>query len=433
MEPIHKGHDESQEDHEIASVKLNVYDLGVKLEETVAEIFQRMGYSVESRTRVPTRSGATAEIDVLLRRGARTKAVECKNYDPSRSVGVSDLRVFRSKLDETGIYAGIFVTNTSFSEDSEKLADSVGIELWDGETLREKFFAYKIGRLRNPSVIQDPILPLQSDFASASYIHLKNNHAVRLFSAVLLYHPYIQVKYRLQARRNDPTGKAHNVRDEGFYIVDALDGDIIDREKSVLEGIGGLLKKKEERLQSREEKMVSEDLSQITPVTRPVLETSDYQVSVAEPGIKDSVAIKIVKHHVVARNSKNVDYRIKVRGEVETRQLRIVPRLNEVIVRGSKLIYVPKWNLEYECCQSSYSREILASSGRVLTDELAKCSKCTILRKPSVVVCEVCGRLLCDKHSYQEGRWLCEEHISEGLRSQVKNSGLRSLFKMRRD
>lgn len=421
-----------ESDEELTPVKIDVYDLGIKLEETAAEIFQRMGYSVERRKRVPTKSGATAEIDLLLRRGARTKAVECKNYDPSRSVGVSDLRVFRSKLDETGIYAGIFVTNTLFSEDSEKLADSVGIELWDGETLREKFFAYRIGRLRNPSLVQDPILPLQADFTSASRLHLKNGNCVSLFSKVLLYHPYIQVKYRLQSRREDPTGKAHTIRDEGSYLVDALDGDIIDREKGVLEGLGGLLKKKDERLQSREDKMVSEDLNSLPPVTRPVLGTSEYEVSVADPEIKESEAVRIVQEHVIHKNTRSVDYRIKIKGEYEIRKLRIVPRLNEVSVRGSKLTYVPKWNLEYECCQSSYSREILASSGRVLRDELAKCSKCTLLRKPSVVVCEECGRLLCEKHSYQEGRWLCEDHISEGLRAEVKDSGIRSLFKIRR-
>ena len=53
-------------DEELEPVKLNTYDLGVQLENTTASIFQKMGYSVEKRQRVQTKSGATAEIDILL-------------------------------------------------------------------------------------------------------------------------------------------------------------------------------------------------------------------------------------------------------------------------------------------------------------------------------------------------------------------------------
>jgi len=352
VKPIEATRKAASEEEETGPVRLNVYDLGVNLEETVAAIFNRMGYSVETRKRVPTTSGATAEIDILLQRGTRIKAVECKNYDPSRSVGISDLRVFKDKLGDTGIFAGVFVTNSSFSGDSERLAESTGIELWDGETLREKFFAYAIGRIRNPSLVQDPVLPLCTDFVSASSLSLRNSQYVRLFNAVLLYHPYLEVKYRLQARRSDPTGRAHLVSDDGIYFVDALDGDIINREKTILEGIGGLFKKSEERRQSREDRAVSVDLRNIEPVTKPVLATSDYQVSVAEPEIREADAVKIVRFHVVEKNTRNIDYRIKIRGEPEIRQLKVVPRLKEVNVRGAKLVYVPKWNLEYETGQS---------------------------------------------------------------------------------
>jgi predicted RecB family endonuclease len=425
--------DERTRDTEEEHFRLNVYDLGVKLEETVASIFESMGYCVERRKRLPTKSGATAEIDVLLRRGNRVKAVECKNYDPSRAVGVSDLRVFKSKLEETGIFCGVFITNTYLSEDAEKLADSIGIEVWDGDTLREKFFTYKIGRTRNPSLIQDPVLPVITDFATASNLSLRNSAFVKLYSARLLYHPYIIIKYRLLARRSDPTGKSHLIEDEGSCIVDALDGDIINRKKSIIEGIGKLLKSQEERRQSKEERYVTEDLNRIEPVIRPVLATHEYDVSVAEPEISEAEAIKIVRFYVIKKNTRTINYQQKIRGEYETRQLKIVPRQNEVSIRGTKLVYVPKWDLQYEAGQYSFSREILASSGRTLVDDLAKCSKCVLLKEPCAVVCEECGRPLCDKHSYQEiGRWLCEDHISDTLRQQVKGAGIFSRFKIRR-
>lgn len=420
---------ESINEETIETTKLNTYNLGVDLENTTASIFEKMGYSIEKRKRLPTKSGAIAEIDILLTRGSRRKAVECKNYDPSRSVPVSDMRVFKDKLYDTGIMSGIFVTNTYFSEDAQKCADSVGIELWNGEVHKEKFYAYAIGRIRNPSLINDPILPLNMDFSSASSLSLRNNHSIRLFSSVLLYHPYITVKYRLQAKRKDPAGKAHSFSDDGTYFVDALDGDIINLEKDIVGNVLGLFKKKEERLKSKEDKLVSEDLANITPISKPVLSNSDYKVSPAEPEITEADAVKIVKSRVIEKNKEDVSYDVKVRREVETREFSFVPRLNEVSIRGVKMVYVPKWNLEYEAGQSSFSKRFLGSSGRILEDDIAKCRKCTLLKMDTVAVCEVCGIPLCEKHVYQEGKFLCEDHISDELRQKLKANSLFSKFK----
>jgi hypothetical protein len=388
-----------------------------------------MGYVTQKRERVPTTSGATAEIDILLMRGNRRKAVECKNYDPSRAVGVSDLHIFKSKLDDTGIISGVFVTNVHFSEDAKKLAESRGIELWDGDELREKFFSYAIGRIRNPSLVHDPILPLQQDFFSASSLTLKNNQAVHLFSSVLLYHPYIIVKYRLRSPRKDPTGRNHIITDEGTYFVDALDGDIINRELGIVGSITGLFKDKEQRVESKEDKIVSEDLMTIVPTSQPVLRTTDYEVSVAEPSVSEEDAVRSVKDYIVEKNTQEVDYKIKVRGEWETRSIRVVPHLKEVSIRGQKLVYVPKWSLQYESGDRSFERRFVASSSKVIEDEISKCEKCSILKKRPISVCEICGVPLCEKHSYQEeGRWLCEDHVSDKMRQQIKQKGILSRF-----
>jgi hypothetical protein len=410
---------------------LNTYSLGVDLENVTASIFEKMGYSVEKRKRMPTKSGATAEIDLLLTRGNRRRAVECKNYDASRTVPVSDMRIFKDKLMDTGILSGVFVTNTFFSEDAEKLAESVGIELWDGEMHREKFYAYAIGRIRNPSLIDAPILPLTMDFSSASAVPLKNDYAIRLFSSVLLYHPYIIVKYRLQAKRNDPTGKAHSFSDSGTYFIDALDGDIINVEKDIVGNILGLLKSREERLKSKEDKLVAEDLERIEPVSKPILSNSDYNISPAEPEITEEGATKIVKAHLIEKNRKSVSYQVRRKDEIETRSFQFVPRLNEISIRGVKMVYVPKWNLEYESGEYSFSRRFLGSSGRILEDDLAKCRKCTLLKKGTVAVCETCGIPLCEKHVYDEGKYLCEDHISDELRQKVKGKSVFSGFKLR--
>jgi hypothetical protein len=185
-------------------------------------------------------------------------------------------------------------------------------------------------------------------------------------------------------------------------------------------------------MESREDKMVSEDLERIVPISKPVLSSSDYQVSVAEPEVTEEDAARIVKAHVAEKNRQDVRYNAKVKGEIETRSFRVLPRLSEVSIRGTKLVYVPKWDLEYESGQASFSRRFLASSGRTLEDGLAKCQKCTLLKKETVAVCEVCGTPLCEKHAYQEGGWMCEDHISDKLREETKGTGFLSKFKLGR-
>jgi hypothetical protein len=373
--------------------------------------------------RAPTRSGPLAEIDLILTRGNRRKAVECKNYDPSRAVGTSELRVFKDKLNDIGIASGVVVTNTAFSRDAEQLAVSVGIELWDGEELREKFFAFAIGRIQKPSLLQDPILPIQLDFLTASGLSLNNSHVVSLVNAVLLYHPYFIIKYRLFSQRKDPTGKIHKVNDEGSCIIDSLDGDIINREKGALQSISGLFQSKEKKIESRKDQLVTKDLMSLEAVREPVLKTSDYNVSVVDPAIVEEDALKLTRAYVVEKNITKADYRIKVRGEWDTRSIKIVPKQNEVSIRGQRLVYVPIWNLEYEAGSRTLERRFLASSGEVIENDFAKCVKCTLIKKQPIAVCEECGAPVCEKHSRQEGnRWLCEEHSSS------QTSGLFSKF-----
>lgn len=423
---------ESANEEATKPAKLNTYDLGISLENTAASILEKMGYTVEKRKRVPMRSGRTAEIDLLLTRGNRRRAVECKNYDPSMSVPVSDMHVFKSKLEEIGILSGIFITDTLFSEGARSLADSFGIELWDKDLFKEKAFIHLIGRTQTVSLVDEPILPLTLDFSTATSLNLRNSQFIHLISAALLYHPYHIVKYRLQARRNDPTGRIHKFSDAGSYFVDALDGDIVNVERNIAGSITALFKKKEERLKSKEDQLVSQDLDIIASVNMPVLSNSDYIVSAPEPEISEEETTRIIKSHLVEKNTKEVSYGIKVRGELETRSFTFVPRLNEIEIRGLKLVYVPKWDLEYEAGNSNFSRRFLGSSGKVLEDDLAKCRKCTILKKDATAVCETCGIPVCDKHLYDEGKLLCEDHISDRLREELKGKSVFSRFKLKR-
>lgn len=51
--------------------------------------------------------------------------------------------------------------------------------------------------------------------------------------------------------------------------------------------------------------------------------------------------------------------------------MKILPRANEITIRGHHVVFVPKWDLQYESGERDYQRRILASSGAFLEDELA--------------------------------------------------------------
>jgi len=411
--------------------QMNAYELGKHFEEKIATIFENEGYTVGIRKKVPTKSTAVCEFDILLERGQTLRAVECKNYQSLKTVGIHELHEFKSKLLDSGIYSGIFVTSTGYSEDAETLASQstdTHIDLWDRKEVMERLLSTATGRGQFASD-EHMVLPLATTFATASNIPLKNRHVVHMFNPKLIYHPYIQVGYRLQARRKDKTGKTHHFGDSGTYFVDGLDGDIINRDWSIATSIGSLLKRKEDRLASREDKMVVEDLRSIPPVTKAILSPSEYKTIVEKPSYTIEEAAETVRDYVIKKNTKDVSYEMKIKGELETRTLHFTPEASEISISSTKLVHTPQWNIDFEAGRSVLSRRILASSNRTLVDGLATCSKCTMLKKPSVAVCEECGRPLCEKHSYNEGRWLCLDHVSAATREEIKSKTLFSRIK----
>jgi len=78
-------------------------------------------------------------------------------------------------------------------------------------------------------------LRIGTDFPQASLLNVKNKASVRLFSAALIYHPYHLVKYRVHGSRKDLVGRVHKINDEGTFVIDGIDGDILNRGSSFLE------------------------------------------------------------------------------------------------------------------------------------------------------------------------------------------------------
>jgi hypothetical protein len=415
----------SIKDSPFAPRPLTAKEMGNTLEDNVATIFKRMGYNVQVRQRFSTQSG-TAEIDIVLTRGERKRGVECKNYGPARYVGIKELRDFKGRLEQVGIISGLFVTNTSFSGEAEQYGESNGIEMWDKSELSEKLLAYLTGRDGVQRVSTINALPTTQSFEVVSAVHIRNKDAVRLFTSQLLYHPYYLVKYRVYGTRKDPTGRVHKIVDESACIVDAVDQDIVNRKSGIIDGIGGLLKSKEERIERKEDKLVAKELVDGYPEKQTPGSTSEFELKVLEPQISDSVAWKIARDYAIEKNTRDVHYQPKnasddLMGALDTRTMRITPKESEVTRRGLDLVYVPKWDIQFESGQMTFRRRSLASSGTLVTDSIAKCEKCSILHRQTSAVCEICGLPLCEKHSYEEaGAVLCEDHISTDLRKKVK-------------
>lgn len=414
-------------------MRFNRSSRGKGLEDEVGRIFRNMGYSVEVRKNVTTEIGAPAEFDLLIYRHSRITAVECKNYDDSRPIGAKDIRDFAQKIREMKkIRDGIFISMSSFTTGARTVAAENNIDLWDSSRYYDNHCNWILKRGRLQEKTPDPILPIKMTLAQATDLAwMQNWQTIMLRRAALICRPYYQVKYQLTARRRDASGRIHTLRDEDTYFVDALDGRIVNLGSNVVQEIGRFLKK-DLRIQSKERKMIVEDLRNITPVLGYALPDSGCKLVVPDPEVSERDALDLVRSHVVGSNTKEVEYKIKIRGEMETRSFTIVPRMTEVKVHEYKLIRVPKWDLTYEVGERLLSRRFLASSARVIEDDLAKCEICPILMKrASMAVCEVCGRPLCERHSHLEDIWLCPDHISETLRQDLKRKTLFARVKSR--
>lgn len=99
----------------------------------VGEMFRREGWFVEERGRS---DGPDGNIDLELTRQGQRVIVQCKRWQ-SWVVSVDEIRGFVGTLtlEKLSPQSGIFVTLSKFSEQAEKEARKVGLELIDSGTL----------------------------------------------------------------------------------------------------------------------------------------------------------------------------------------------------------------------------------------------------------------------------------------------------------
>ncbi len=407
-----------------AKFRTSIQDLGKKLEECVEKMLNAMGYHTERRRRISGKSGELHEIDVVAKKGNLIWAVECKNW--INPVGIEQVRDFWAKLQDLGSeWNGIFVSFTGFTEPAENFAEQYNIDRWDQDFLKEEWLAVSVGRAEYATLGETKIvknaLPLNFDFSQVAEVGLRNKEKVSA-KGMLSYHPYFVAEYSYYAKFKDPTKTIHTFKDSGQVFIDGLDGTILNPPPT--KGTGTvtralkLIVSKDARKESRRNKKLIEEMQKSTPVKEYNVKGGEsYKVRILEPVVSPRSVAKSAIEFVAEKNTETVKYRPKEQEEyllTPPKTATYVPKRRDMNIKSIVLTNIPRWDLNLEALNKTYSREILACSRTVLEDTLQYCPKHTgPLKKENVAVCETCGQALCDKHVFQCptcNKWLCEEH-----------------------
>lgn len=405
-------------------VQRAIHELGEKLEECVEKILAAKGYKTKRRVRRVGLSGAHHEIDVLAQKGKVIKVVECKNW--RAPVGKKVVEDLYAKLKDLDLKCdGIVASFAGFTEDARNFAEYYGIELWEPDYLKEELFAVSVGRAKEvefgETIKVENALPLKISFMKAAEIKLQNKDKIAV-SGKLSYHPYYVVSYSYYARFKDPTKTVHKFKDEGKVFIDALDGEVLN--PPPVKDIVGFARKlksiisKQKREESKRNKKFIEEIELGLSMRSNynVKAGENYVVRIFEPSISRRSVAKSATNYIIEKNTRKIEYTPKNQEDElfpETKTITYIPKVKDINIKSVVLVYVPKWEVNYEAFGRTYVREMLAFSGTILEDNIRYCPKhIGLFKKETIAVCEVCGQALCSVHVFQCpicGKWLCED------------------------
>ncbi len=286
------------------------------------------------------------------------------------------------------------------------------------------------------------ILPISLSYEDATRLYLRNHSAVRVISAGLDIHPYFIFDYTLNLARVDPTGHKHTIRNSGRYIIDAFSGKCIKNDNNhkgsnTVRGIiqsmfskGAQNSNSINDADSNERRILIEDLTTHESVsTYSLMTEGTHSISIVDDKISSTAARRILLENVVGDNIVYASYQIKKpRGKIMERKFRIKPMNNEVRIRKERLVQVPKWIITFKAAQINYRRCMMATSGKLVIDEIASCRNRYFssgrfdnlsyegCKKTSHAVCEICGYTLCVDHIFEiNDSFYCSDHKSTNL------------------
>ena len=102
---------------------------GFEFEEYMAQVLRDNGFR---HVEVTVECGDQG-VDILAVRGGKTYAIQCKNY--AGAVGNTAVQEAYAGAEYYGCDIPVVVCPTDFTIPARELAESTGVELWDGERL----------------------------------------------------------------------------------------------------------------------------------------------------------------------------------------------------------------------------------------------------------------------------------------------------------
>lgn len=103
---------------------------GIAFEELACEILVANGFDLAENTPATRDFG----VDILAEKDGMTYAIQCKRYKDA--VGLEAVQQVYAGRAFYECHVAVVLTNQSFTANAQKLADKLGVVLWDRETLR---------------------------------------------------------------------------------------------------------------------------------------------------------------------------------------------------------------------------------------------------------------------------------------------------------
>lgn len=104
---------------------------GIAFEELTCDILIANGFELAENTPASGDFG----VDILARKDGMTYAIQCKRYlEPVGLEAVQQVYAGRAYYE---CHVAVVLTNQTFTANAQKLADKLGVVLWDRDTLRE--------------------------------------------------------------------------------------------------------------------------------------------------------------------------------------------------------------------------------------------------------------------------------------------------------
>lgn len=104
---------------------------GIDFEELTCDILIANGFELAENTQASVDFG----VDVLARKDGITYAIQCKRY--TEPVGIDAVQQVYAGRAYYECHAAVVFTNQYFTDSAKKLADKIGVVLWDREMLEQ--------------------------------------------------------------------------------------------------------------------------------------------------------------------------------------------------------------------------------------------------------------------------------------------------------